>query len=323
MCSSPTFVSSTTACEHVRRVVAAAEPRFDDCDVDSRSGERGERRGGQRLELRRPDALGRRAARVRRPRSKSASSPSTRIRSLQPRRGARDRRADRRPSASRSCSIVTRRRRLAVRADDVDRRDTRLRIAELGEQRPHPLEPEAVRAATGSGSRASDAELTAVSRRARRARAGSARASRARPRRRRPARSPRSARSRACPRRARSPCAAARARPRGCRRRVPLRADDRREDRRSSSASSSTRTPLRRKSCAASCTRSSASTSPAKRASASGHGETISRDVARRQVRPDLLGDVRHHRMEEREQPLERGERGRAARPRRRRRAAA
>ena len=32
---------------------------------------------------------------------------------------------------------------------------------------------------------------------------------------------------------------------------------------------------------------------------------------ARGQVRPDLLGDVRHHRMQQLEQPLERGERGR------------
>src|SRR6185437_436711 len=37
-----------------------------------------------------------------------------------------------------------RRRRLPVRADDVDRRIPPLRIAELGEQRADPLEPEAL-----------------------------------------------------------------------------------------------------------------------------------------------------------------------------------
>ena len=41
-----------------------------------------------------------------------------------------------------------------------------------------------------------------------------------------------------------------------------------------------------------------------------GHGATMSR-VSRAADRPDLLGDVRHHRMEQRQQPLERGERGR------------
>ena len=36
------------------------------------------------------------------------------------------------------------------------------------------------------------------------------------------------------------------------------------------------------------------------------------------QVRPDLLGHVRHHRMEQLEEPLERGERPSRAHPRRR-----
>ena len=78
--------------------------------------------------------------------------------------------------------------------------------------------------------------------------------------------------------------------------------------RRSSSEPSSTWTPLRRKICAASCTRSSAPASSANRASGSGHGETISRASRSGQLRPDLLGDVRHHRVQEREQALERGE---------------
>ena len=47
--------------DHVGRVVAPAEPGLDDRDVDMRIGERSEGGGGDRLELRRADALGRRA----------------------------------------------------------------------------------------------------------------------------------------------------------------------------------------------------------------------------------------------------------------------
>ena len=45
--------------------------------------------------------------------------------------------------------------------------------------------------------------------------------------------------------------------------------------------------------------------------SASGHGRDDQARRAIRELRPDLLGDVRHHRMQEREQPLERRQRGR------------
>ena len=44
--------------EDVRRVEPAAEPGFDDGDVDAALGEVGERRGGQHLELRRADRFG-------------------------------------------------------------------------------------------------------------------------------------------------------------------------------------------------------------------------------------------------------------------------
>ncbi len=54
------------------------------------------------------------------------------------------------------------------------------------------------------------------------------------------------------------------------------------------------------------------SSRPRTRPYASGHGATIEPRLARGQVRPDLLGHVRHHRMQQRQQPLERGERGRA-----------
>ena len=51
---------------------------------------------------------------------------------------------------------------------------------------------------------------------------------------------------------------------------------------------------------------------------APGHGDTIRRASRAGKLRPDLLGHVRHHGMEQREQPLERGERGRDRRRRRR-----
>ena len=70
--------------EHVRRVVAAAEPGLDDGDVDLLRGELGKGRGGQHLELGR--AAARHAERTRASaRSRSACSPSIWIRSAQPR----------------------------------------------------------------------------------------------------------------------------------------------------------------------------------------------------------------------------------------------
>ena len=58
-------------------------------------------------------------------------------------------------------------------------------------------------------------------------------------------------------------------------------------------------------------TRSRAPSSAANESSGSSQGATISRDSRVGQVRPDLLGHVRQHRVEKLEQALERGERGR------------
>ena len=127
--------------------------------------------------------------------------------------------------------------------------------------------------------------------------ADTARASRAPPRRRPRARSRRSARSRASPRRERSPCGAAPAPPRCSRR--PASALAGRPPRRSAAprrSSSSTRTPLRRNTWAASCTRSRAPSASACAASGSGHADTIRRVSRAGEVRPDLLGHVRHQR---------------------------
>ena len=103
--------------EHVRRVEPAAEPRLDDGDVDLRCRELGERGGGHHLELGRAErsAAGRTRSSAC---SRSASSPSTWIRSLQPRRAARCRRRRSgprargrpRPGASRSTCRSCRRR---------------------------------------------------------------------------------------------------------------------------------------------------------------------------------------------------------------------
>ena len=92
------------AAEDVRRVEAAAEPGLDDGDVDVTHRELGERRGAERLELRRFLRLGLGRTRATAA-SKSASSPSTVIRSDQE-RTCGDGRADGEPLASRSASIV-------------------------------------------------------------------------------------------------------------------------------------------------------------------------------------------------------------------------
>ena len=70
--------------QHVRRVVAAAEPGLDDGDVDAGGGERRQRRRRDRLELRRAEPLGVRPD-ARSAASRSAGRPSTLIRSLQER----------------------------------------------------------------------------------------------------------------------------------------------------------------------------------------------------------------------------------------------
>ena len=69
--------------EHVRRVVAPAEPRLDHGDVDLARRELGERGGGQHLELRR--AVGVRPDARERALEVGVGSPSTWIRSDQPR----------------------------------------------------------------------------------------------------------------------------------------------------------------------------------------------------------------------------------------------
>ena len=126
VCSSPTFVRSTTRVrEHVRRVVAPAEPRLDDGDVDPGCGELGERRRGDDLELRRAELPRRRRGRARPPpRSPPRRRPPGCARPSR-RRAARSSSRPTRPSESSSCSIVTRRRRLAVRARRRGSRDTR------------------------------------------------------------------------------------------------------------------------------------------------------------------------------------------------------
>ena len=225
------------------------------------SRERHERRRRQRLELRRRQRARPPAERAASAASRSASAPSTRI-ALGPRAHVRrEVGADAEAGVAEELLDHPRRRRLAVRPDDVDRREARLRIAERGEQRPHPLEPETVlrprREALQPGERGHAGRPRS---RAARARAGSARASRARLDDVRRARSRRSARSRASPRPARSPCAGARARPR--RRRCPCARSGRTtaaKIRRSSSLPSSTRRRCGGRPAAASWTRSSAS----------------------------------------------------------------
>ena len=223
----------------------------------------------------------------------------------------RDVGADAQPLGAEERGRHQRRRGLAVRPDDVDRPGSaRCGSPSVGEQRAHAAEPELL------GPRREPLEPAATSSavaECARARAGSARASRARPR-----RPPRGAfwtkRSFASIRlgSGRSPCAAARARPR----RAPSDSTARRSGfttaskiRFSSPSSVDERAaaPERRRGApgrAPSPRRRPTSTVPG-----SGHGPRISRAVV--ELRPDLLGHVRQHRVEQREQPLERGERRR------------
>ena len=128
--------------EDVRRVEPAPEPRLDDRRVHARVREGRERGGRDDLELGRADALG--------------CGTDERHRLLEVRLGAvdpdplaparhvrRDGRADREPLGEEELLDRDRRRRLPVRAHDVDRGVRLLRVAELGEERAHPLEPEA------------------------------------------------------------------------------------------------------------------------------------------------------------------------------------
>ena len=200
----------------------------------------------------------------------------------------------RRRSTSRSC-----RRRGSTGSGAAGRRA--LRAAPCMRSSPKP--------SFGHGLRGLDDPL---SRRLHRAPAGSARASRARPRRPRRERCRRSARSRASSRRGRSPCCSRAlsaatlpfARPAGSGFTTASKM-------RRSSPSSLGSTPLRRK-----IDRRFLHGSRAHRASASspasGHGRDDQPRLARRQVRPDLFGHVRHRRVQELQQPLERRDRRRA-----------
>ena len=92
--------------EHVRRVVAPAEAGLDNGNVDPGVRERDERSRRDDLELRRAQRLGGRARMRATVGSKSASSPSSRIRSLQAATCGEIVEPTRSPSESRSCSIV-------------------------------------------------------------------------------------------------------------------------------------------------------------------------------------------------------------------------
>ena len=303
--------------EDVRRVEAAAEAGLDDGGVDLPRGELGERGGRQHLELRRARGV-RPHARERAPRGRRRA-PSTWIRSDQPRTCGEMYAPTRSPSARSSAAVISVVDVLPFVPTTWIDGIRALRVAERGEQRAHPPEPELL----GPRRQALEPAEVASRRRAPRARAGSARASRARPRRRlggafatnRSFASIPSARAISFCSRARSAVdvAVRLARRSGLTTASKIRF---------SSPSSATRTPLRRNVAAASCTRSSAAAAAgiaAIRARAT--APTISRAVV--ELRPDLLGHVRHHRVEQREQPLERGERGRDRARRRRRRAAA
>ena len=193
--------------------------------------------------------------------------------------------------------------RLAVRPDDVNRWVSFLWLPELGEQRAHPVEAE-LRAATARASPASRRrhvlrlaeggelaavalELVALGGRRRLAGAFATKRSLA------SIPSPRatSLRSRSISA-ARLPSARAR--------RV---APPRRRSAARRRSSSSTWTPLRRKMCAASGRASSAPAAAAKRLRLRPPRRS-SRASTRRELRPDLLRHVRHHGVEQREEPL-------------------
>ena len=130
--------------EDVRRVEAAAEAGLDDRDVDLARRELGERGGADRLELGRalrlrlrPDARDRRLEVGLCAVDRDPLGPRADVR--------RDGRADRQTLGEEQRLDRPRRGRLAVRADDVDGREGELRVAERGEQRPHPPEPELLR----------------------------------------------------------------------------------------------------------------------------------------------------------------------------------
>ena len=92
--------------EDVRRVVAAAEPRLDDGDVDLRRRELGQGGGGEHLELRRLDPLGLGAHALDRRLRSPLPRPRTRMRSLHPRTCGERYAPTASPASASSASIV-------------------------------------------------------------------------------------------------------------------------------------------------------------------------------------------------------------------------
>ena len=294
--------TTTGAREHVRRVEPPAEAGLDDGGVDAAVGELRERGRGQRLELGRAEPLGRRADAGDR-----ALEPARRR--CRAARASRTRAGDvyaptRSPSAREQRRGHPRRRRLAVRADDVDRREAsaagrRARRAARASGRART--PPATARAPRPSQSPRCIELAAVAlellalglRRPRRGAFATKRSFASIP----------SARaiSVAQPLALGLDVAVRPARAPGFTTASKIRF---------SSPSSGTSTPLRRKIAAASCTRVERAR-VGRRRRRSGHGATISRVSRAGQVRPDLLGHVRHRRVEQLQQPLERGERGR------------
>jgi hypothetical protein len=130
--------------QHVRRIVAAAEPGLHDSNVDLRLGECEQRCGGQCFELRRAELDGLRlhardgVLEVRLLAADPDSlAPAAHVR--------REIRADRDSRVDEQRLGEARRRRLAVGADDVHGRVARLRIAERTEELAHAPDPEAIR----------------------------------------------------------------------------------------------------------------------------------------------------------------------------------
>ena len=315
-----TFVRSDDRARRATFVASSRPPSPASTTATSTLARRelGERGGGQHLELRRAGRSA--AARTRSSAcSRSASSPSTWIRSLPA--GARAARCTRRRAAPRargSAADRARRRRLAVRADDVDRREAR-----AAGRRASASSARIRSSPNSSGHGESDSSQSVC--RVHRARGGSARASRARPRRPRPGAFATKRSFASIP----SARAISPAQP------LALGLDVRRSPcarsglttaskiRCSSPSSCGDARRCGGRSPPPSCTRSSAPASAVVAPSGSGHGATISRDSRAGQVRPDLLGHVRHHRMQQLRAAARAPRAPSRARPRRRRRGAA
>ena len=289
--------------EDVRRVEPAAEPRLDDGDVDVALRELRERGRAERLELRRLLRLG-----------LGPDAPDRRlevdllavdvIRSAHERTCGETVAPTDSPSASRSASIV----RVAVDLPFVPTTwiagYASCGSPSAAQQRPHPPEPELLRP------RAEGCEPGGVlSLRGHRARAGSGRASRARPRPPRASRSRRTSRSRA---------SARRARPRrgGARSRAAAFPFTFARSGRTTASKIRFSSPVQLDDDAAAAEHRGRLLDGLERVGVGRVGLVRlgpGRDDQPRlvELRPDLLGHVRHHRVQEREQALERGERRR------------